>query len=246
MSKSIDFKSSWLFNINSFVPRTLTINKIRIMSLKSLEASKVLSFSPPRGGWKLAVLPGGRMPEFKTSGAGAVDLYTRAIVSTDSDPCNPALRKTIYDFSSKIPQNLKNNVERNGRAYVYMLYPGESVRIGVGIAIELPRIQVAYIHPRGSTSNKQLELYADDEMKIQVKNGAVPIDSDYRGEPSAVIYNNGDQPFEIFRHKRIVQLVRNYVAIDLPSDLPLVVASVNDLSSTGRQFGQNGSSGFGK
>jgi len=186
------------------------------------------------------------MPDFQTSGAGGIDLYTRAIVSVDSDPRNPALRKTLYDFGSKIPREFRNNVERQGKEYIYLLYPGEKIRISVGIAIELPRNQVAYLHPRGNTNNAGLELFGDEEMKIQVKNGAVPIDSDYRGEPSAILYNDKDSkgPFHIFRNRRIVQLVRDYVAVDRPNDMPMIVDNIHELTATRRQFGQNSSTGL--
>jgi dUTP pyrophosphatase len=195
------------------------------------------------GRWSLLVLPGGAMPVLGTEGAAALDLCTRAIVDVMPDERNPAMRKTLFDFEKICDSAVKPNIEKVNGKKVYMLRPGEKVRIGVGIVIEIPSDQVAYIHPRGSTSNREIDVTREDGC-IDVKNGGVPIDSDFRGEPSAILHNVGKQPFIIERHQRIVQLVRYPLPCAPLNDRPRIVMSLDELTRTKRGYHQNGSTGF--
>ena len=71
---------------------------------------------------KIYLVPGGMMPERKTAGAAAFDVFARAIVSPDvMDPQKSFLRKTLFDFKNT-PYDLK---------------PQESVLIGIGFLTEM-------------------------------------------------------------------------------------------------------------
>jgi len=194
------------------------------------KVAKILPFvAPLTEGWKIRVLPGGKRP-VRHGAAVAHDLYTRAIVDVHPDPKKPYMRKTLYNFR-KFRKKFKENIRRIKGRWVWILYPGQSVRIGIGVVMELPLNQAGYVEPRGSSANRFLE----------VVNCHVPIDPDFRAEPSALLRNTGNEPIEIKKGESLVQLTRKLVNVDDPIDEPLEVFSLNDMSITSRGVGQNGS-----
>ena len=99
------------------------------------------------------------------------------------------------------------------------------VRIGTGIAVEVPPGYDLQIRPRSGLSAKG----------VGVTFGT--IDSDYRGEVLVTMYLFGDtDAFEVRHGDRIAQMVITRLA-----DLPL--EEVTDLSPTPRGAGGHGSTG---
>jgi len=70
---------------------------------------------------RIYILPGGHLPERKTSGAIGFDVYLRAIVSpTEMDLEDPNLRKTLFDFETVpldelVARHIKEDLDRTQR-----------------------------------------------------------------------------------------------------------------------------------
>ena len=102
--------------------------------------------------------------------------------------------------------------------------PHETVKIGTGLAFELPENTFGAIFAR---------------IGLATKSGLAPAnkvgvcDADYRGEYIVALHNDTDQPREIDIHERIAQLV-------LMPYIPMEFEEVYELSDTVR-----GVSGFG-
>lgn len=104
---------------------------------------------------------------------------------------------------------------------------GEHYLIPSGLAIELPGPEyAALVYPRSGLALKH---------GITLLNGVGVIDSDYRGEFGAILYNTGD-PYTINPGDRIAQLVITPVA--QPE-----IEEVDELSDTVRGMGGFGSTG---
>ena len=107
--------------------------------------------------------------------------------------------------------------------------PRERVMIPTGIAIALESpAYCAFLYARSGLAAKH---------GIAPANCVGVIDSDYRGEVCAVLYNSSDEPFTIADGERVAQLV---VA---PVDQPTVEV-VDELSDTARGAGGFGSTGL--
>lgn len=181
---------------------------------------------------KIFILPGGKMPERKSAGAAAYDVFARAIISPraeDNDPKNPNLRKTILDFSN-MPEDweMAKKCFHNPMGYydlIYRMAPEELVFIGVGIVIEMPNWICCCPENRSGLAAKKILIYSS---KI--------VDSDYRGEITIPLHNGSSQPFDLTYGMRIAQI--KFEPVIHPRLIE--VASFNDLSQTER-----GGSGFG-
>lgn len=77
----------------------------------------------------------------------------------------------------------------------YELKPHETIKVPLGMGIELPDGHVAYVFPRSGLSSKGITT----EL--------APIDSGYRGEIHAIVHNGSDEPFLIRNGDRIGQIV---------------------------------------
>ena len=77
-----------------------------------------------------------------------------------------------------------------------MIKPGEEVWFGLGVKIALPQGYCGYLYTRSST-----------HKDLQLSNTVGVIDSDYRGELIARLYNRGKTPLGVSRYERLVQLV---------------------------------------
>ncbi len=102
-----------------------------------------------------------------------------------------------------------------------IICPGEVVKIGAGIAVEIPRGYVGDIRPRSSMSAKGLILPIGT------------VDAGYTGEIGIILINAGNNAQKIEKGERIAQLVIT------PCLLP-DLESVDELPETER-----GSYGFG-
>ena len=181
---------------------------------------------------KLCVVPGGRLPERRTSEAVGFDIYLRAVVSPDDmDPKNVNLRRTLFDFKN-IPTDpdIARHVFETEGELVYRIDPGESALVSVGFIVEMLFPVFLLIIPRGSTA----------KQGIVVTNALSPVDPDYRGEPGALLYNSSNKPFDLKRNMRIAQ------ALFLRAEIPEIiqVEAVTDLKSTSRGAGGLGSTGL--
>jgi dUTP pyrophosphatase len=109
------------------------------------------------------------------------------------------------------------------------LKPKERALIPTGIIIGLPIGFEAQVRPRSGLAVKH---------GIMLVNSPGTIDSDYRGEIKVIMFNSGDEPFEIKRGDRIAQLViSRYERV--------VLKKVDEIEETSRGdggFGHTGSS----
>lgn len=111
--------------------------------------------------------------------------------------------------------------------YTLKVLPGKTLKVGTGIAVELPKGTFGAIYARSS---------------LGINHGIVPancvgiIDEDYRGEIVVALHNHSDKPFVFKFGDRIAQLViQPYIATD--------INVVDDLSDTERGNGGFGSTG---
>ena len=110
----------------------------------------------------------------------------------------------VIDFGY---ENLpKRAHENDAGADVYackytIAYPHRTVKIPLGIGLELPDGYMACIYPRSGLSVKGITC----ELP--------PIDSGYRGEIHAIVTNHSEKPFTIEAGDRIGQLVVTPVVI---------------------------------
>lgn len=103
---------------------------------------------------------------------------------------------------------------------------GETKKIRLGFALELPKGYEAQIRPRSGLSLKG----------VQVQIGT--IDSNYRGEVNAIVHYVGSlEPFEIVKGVRIAQMKVEKVE-------PVTFVEVAELSETDRGENGFGSSGM--
>jgi dUTP pyrophosphatase len=108
-----------------------------------------------------------------------------------------------------------------------VIYPGDRLLVGTGIAIELPRGHEAQIRPRSGLAYKK---------GITVLNSPGTIDEGYRGEIKVLLINHSEEPFVIEQGMRIAQMViKKFEQFEFPI--------VEELDSSERDAGGFGSSG---
>src|SRR5574344_1197293 len=105
-----------------------------------------------------------------------------------------------------------------------VIKPRETKVIPLGFAVEIPNGYEMQIRPRSGLATKGKQgLFGT-------------IDSDYRGEVCAIIYNSSDEEFVVNKGYRIAQCI----------NAPVIIASFNaveELSETERGSGGFGSTG---
>ena len=105
-----------------------------------------------------------------------------------------------------------------------IICPGETVKIGAGIAVEIPYGYVGDISPRSSVSLRGLV--------IQGK-----VDPEYRGEVGIIVTNASNKAQRIARGERIAQLVVLpclIEEIDMVDELGATERNANGFGSTGK------------
>lgn len=107
------------------------------------------------------------------------------------------------------------------------LQPGERVTVGTGVAVEIPSGCVGLVFPRSGLASKQ---------GITLSNAVGVIDSGYRGEICATLYNISGETVGLDAGTRVCQLV---VMPYAPCDL----VPVDELTDTERGAGGFGSTG---
>jgi len=108
-----------------------------------------------------------------------------------------------------------------------MILPGQSKIISTGLAVEVPPNNVMLLFSRSGHGFKH---------NIRMSNCVGVIDSDYRGEVKASIYNDSHEMFVIEPFQRIVQ------AMIAPA-VQVAIKLVDELSTTERGEGGFGSTG---
>lgn len=109
-----------------------------------------------------------------------------------------------------------------------VIFPHETVKIGIGIAIEVPKGYFGGIFPRSGISTK---------LGLRCANAVGAIDSDYRGELIVALHNDSKEIRIVEHGERIAQLiVLPYYNIDN-------FEIVDELEDTERGSGGFGSTG---
>lgn len=109
-----------------------------------------------------------------------------------------------------------------------VIMPHNTVKIGTGLAIELPYGYFGAIFARSGLATKQ---------GLRPSNCVGVCDEDYRGEYVVALHNDTDEPQTINPMERIAQLV-------VMPYLPVEFNEVNELSDTERGDGGFGSTGM--
>jgi len=109
-----------------------------------------------------------------------------------------------------------------------VLLPGRHQGVPTGVALALPAGIEAQVRPRSGLALKH---------GVTVLNAPGTIDSDYRGEVSAILINHGAAPFTITRGMKIAQLV-------VAAHARVEWSETTALASTARGAGGFGSTGL--
>ena len=143
------------------------------------------------------------------------------------------IRIKKFDKDARIP------TRRSGQAAGYDLYaktgsaaqeirPGETAKIGTGIAVEIPDGYFGAVFARSGLAAKK---------GLRPANCVGVIDSDYRGEIFVPLHNDSGELQTIADGDRIAQLIiRPYMTVDF--------TEVDELSETERGEGGFGSTGI--
>lgn len=108
-----------------------------------------------------------------------------------------------------------------------VIYPHETVKIGTGIAIEIPDGYFGAIFARSGLATKK---------GLRPSNCVGVCDSDYRGEYIVALHNDANELMVVDPNERIAQLV-------VMPYLPVKFTEVDELSDTERGSGGFGSTG---
>lgn len=107
----------------------------------------------------------------------------------------------------------------------YAIQPGDRQLIPLDIAVEIPMGTFAHILPRSGLA-----------LKNGIQVGAGVVDSDYRGNVGVLLFNMGQQVYEIAKGDRIAQMV-------VKPCLLMDVHETDSLVPTARGSGGFGSTG---
>lgn len=132
-----------------------------------------------------------------------------------------------YDlYANNITTN--DGIRYNGNEYTgCWIQPHHTVKIGTGIAIEIPNGYFGGIFARSGLSTKQF---------LRPANCVGCIDSDYRGEIIVALHNDSDKEQYIELNSRIAQLViMPYLSFDIN-----VVKQLHDTERGDGGFGSTG------
>lgn len=124
-------------------------------------------------------MEGASLPEYGTEGAAGFDLVVHSF-------------KFVYSGSKDVTDKLQFSIQ----AGYINLRPKERALVGAGFSVELPEGKELQIRARSGMALKK---------GLSVLNSPGTIDSDYRGEVGAIIYNSTDYLIRIDLGDRIAQ-----------------------------------------
>ena len=108
-----------------------------------------------------------------------------------------------------------------------IIYPGETLKIPTGIAVEIPDGYFGAVFARSGLATK---------FGLRPANCVGVIDSDYRGEVMVALHNDSNAAVNIINGERIAQLV-------IIQHEHIIYTEADELSDTGRGEGSFGSTG---
>ena len=111
-----------------------------------------------------------------------------------------------------------------------IITPHTTVKIGTGIAVEIPNGYFGAVFARSGLATKE---------GLRPANAVGVVDSDYRGECIVALHNDSDTPRTVTPGERVAQLV-------IMPYLKINFKEVDELSNTTRGKGGFGSTGTGK
>lgn len=138
----------------------------------------------------------------------------------------------------KLKENAKIPTRGSSQAAGYDLYalldtesisimPHETVKIGTGIALELPELTFLGIFARSGIATKE---------GLRPANCVGVVDSDYRGEIIVSIHNDSNEIRKITNYERIAQaVVLPYISVDFE-----IADSLNTTKRGDNGFGSTG------
>ena len=122
-----------------------------------------------------------------------------------------------------------NRVSEYATRSTITIHKGETVKVGTGIAVEIPKGYFGAIYARSGLATKQ---------GLRPANCVGVVDADYRGELIVALHNDSGTDRTVSNGDRIAQLViLPYLAVNF--------VEVDDLSGTVRGGGGFGSTGVG-
>lgn len=127
-----------------------------------------------------------------------------------------------YETDGSAGMDIRSNVDN------WIIYPGETCIVKTGLYVAVPCGYELQIRPRSGLSLKS---------GIRVANSPGTIDSDYRGEIGVLLWNTGEDAFEVKLGDRIAQMVLCPVYI-------MEFEEVESLDETVRGAGGFGSTGI--
>ena len=107
----------------------------------------------------------------------------------------------------------------------YEFQPGETHKIGTGIAIEIQSGKVLLLWDRSGMGSKGIPRYAG------------VIDSNYRGEIKVVLHNSTDKPYKVSKGDKIVQgICQDYYRVmwEVATELSDTVRGDSGFGSSGK------------
>lgn len=145
-------------------------------------------------------------------------LSTKINIKKLTDTAKTPTRGSEHAAGYDLYADVKNQV---------MISPHETVKIGTGLAVEIPDGYFGAIFARSGLAAKE---------GLRPANCVGVCDSDYRGEYIVAVHNDSDQPRAIEPGERIAQLVvMPYLAVTFED--------VTELTDTNRGEGGFGSTG---
>lgn len=147
-----------------------------------------------------------------------MNIKIKKLTDTAKIPTRGSEYAAGYDLYADLPNYVMGG---------FSLPPHNTIKIGTGIAVEIPEGYFGAILPRSGLSTKK---------GLRPANTPGCIDADYRGEVIVAIHNDSDQIQYIETNERIAQLV-------IIPFLPVEFEEVEELSETDRGSGGFGSTG---
>ena len=136
---------------------------------------------------------------------------------------DPNVKLPSYKTEGSSGMDLMANINET-----IIIPPKTSKLIPTGLSVAIPDDCEIQIRPRSGLAAKS---------NISVLNTPGTIDSDYRGELKIILYNHGDNDFEVNNNDRIAQMILVPILkinLEETEDLPDTVRGSSGFGSTGK------------